>query len=82
MKSVKYDYLSNGNFHFLNLKMSLNFPHPSSLYPGTISLLLLAGQHQKAIWAFYHALILPDVPAGALDNFLLYVPHSVFSGFL
>lgn len=80
MKSDKYDYLANGNFHFPNLKMSLIF-FPS-LFPGTISLLLPAGQHQKAIWAFYHALILPDVPAVALDNFLLYVPHSIFSGFL
>lgn len=53
----------------------------SPLFPGTI-FLLLAGQHQKAIWAFYHALILPDVPATALDNFLPHVPHSVFSVFL
>lgn len=31
---------------------------------------------------FYHALILPAVPAFALDNFLLHVPHLVSPGFL
>jgi len=66
---------------FVSLKFQNEFDILTSLFPGTISL-LPAGQPQKEIGTFYHALILPDVLAIALDNFLLDVPHSAFSVFL
>lgn len=65
----------------VSLKFQNEFDIFTSLFPGTISL-LPAGQPQKAICVFYHALILPDVLTIALDNFLLDVPHSAFSVFL
>ena len=43
------------------------FFYISLSFPGTTFLPLLAGQHQKAIGAFYHVLILPDILATALD---------------
>ena len=52
---------------FIFLKSQNEFDFFSLSFPGTTFLPLLAGQHQKAIGAFYHILILPDILATALD---------------
>jgi hypothetical protein len=61
------------------LKSSNDFDTP---LPLCFSLISSAGEHQKAIWAFYCTLIYPDVSTIVLDNFLLHVPYSLFSVFV